>query len=118
MYAVLRAGGFTTGSLNFDAKIRPNSIDPSNLFEGHIGGMAVFVAGLVIARRMIDDGRIGAFVKDRSSSFDSGDGAKFEKGEFDLQTLAGMVKDYGKVDLTSGNQGRLKNIPNSYLPGL
>jgi xylose isomerase len=118
MYAILRAGGFTTGGLNFDAKIRRNSVDPSDLFEAHIGGMDVFAAGLVIAQRMIDDGRISAFVKERYASFDSGDGARFEKGGFDLETLAGLVKEYGKIGLTSGRQERLENILNSYLLGL
>nr|VUD25417.1 xylose isomerase [Salmonella sp. NCTC 7297] len=38
MYEILKAGGFTTGGLNFDAKVRRQSTDKYDLFYGHIGG--------------------------------------------------------------------------------
>jgi xylose isomerase len=118
MYAVLKAGGFTSGGLNFDAKIRRNSIDPADLFEAHIGGMDTFAAGLVIAQRILDDGKIPDFVKKRYASFDSGDGAKFEKGELSLEDLAKIGSKYGNAGITSGKQERLENILNQYLLGL
>ncbi|MDR0590121.1 MAG: xylose isomerase [Spirochaetaceae bacterium] len=118
MYAILRAGGFTTGGLNFDAKIRRNSIDPADLFEAHIGGMDAFAVGLEIAQRVIDDGKLSAFVKKRYASFNSGDGAKFEKGELSLEDLAKLGSKYGKAGLISGKQERLENILNQYLLGL
>ncbi|MDR1898920.1 MAG: xylose isomerase, partial [Treponema sp.] len=97
MYAILRAGGFTTGGLNFDAKIRRNSTDPEDLFIAHIGGMDAFAAGLEIAQRMISDGRIPAFTKKRYSSFNSGDGARFERGELSFEALARLGSGYGKT---------------------
>jgi xylose isomerase len=118
MYAVLRAGGFTTGGLNFDAKIRRNSVDPADLFEAHIGGMDTFAAGLEAAHRLITGGKIIDFVKNRYASFDSGDGAKFEKGELKLEDLAKIGGDYGTIGITSGKQERLENILNQYLLGL
>jgi xylose isomerase len=118
MYAILKAGGFTTGGLNFDAKIRRNSVDPVDLFEAHIGGMDSFAVGLAIAQRIIDDGKLGTFVKNRYASFDSGNGAKFAKGELTLEQLAGIGSDYGKAGISSGKQERLENILNQYLLGL
>ena len=120
MYAILKAGGFTTGGLNFDAKIRRNSIDPADLFQAHIGGMDTFAVGLTIAQRIIDDGKLPAFVKKRYASFNSGDGAKFEKGEMNFEQLAGIgaAAGYGKTGLTSGRQEYLENILNQYLLGL
>ena len=120
MHAILRAGGFSSGGLNFDAKIRRNSIDPADLFIAHIGGMDAFAVGLEIAQRVIDDGKIGAFVKKRYASFGSGDGAKFEKGQMTLEALAkiGTEAGYGKTGLTSGKQEYLENIFNQYLFGL
>jgi xylose isomerase len=110
MLAVLRMGGFITGGLNFDAKIRRNSIDPEDLFVAHIGGMDTFAYGLLKAVAILDDGRIPEFLKNRYASFDWGDGAKFEKGEFTLETLAGLAKEYGNQGLTSGKQELLENI--------
>jgi len=120
MHTILKVGGFTAGGLNFDSKIRRNSIDPADLFIAHIGGMDAFAAGLVIAQRIIDDGVLGSFVKDRYASYTTGDGAKFSKGEFTLEQLAKIGTDagYGKTGLTSGKQEYLENVLNSYLLGL
>ena len=118
MYAILKAGGFTSGGLNFDARIRRNSVDPADLFIAHIGGMDAFAAGLEIAQRIIKDGKISAFVKKRYSSFNSGDGAKFENGSLSFESLAKLGSSYGKTGITSGRQEYLENIINQYLFGL
>jgi len=118
MLAILKAGGFVTGGLNFDAKIRRNSVDLSDLFEAHIGGMDAFAAGLVAAYRIIEDDRLAAFVRERYSSFDSSQGALFERGGLTLETLAGFASAYGGDGITSGKQERLENLINSYLLNL
>jgi xylose isomerase len=120
MYAILKAGGFTTGGLNFDAKIRRNSIDPEDLVIAHIGGMDAFAVGLEIAQRIITDGKLPAFVKKRYASFNTGDGVKFEKGGMDFTQLAGIgtAAGYGKTGLSSGKQEYLENILNQYLLGI
>jgi len=117
MYAILKAGGLTTGGLNFDAKIRRNSVDPADLFIAHIGGMDAFATGLEIAHRIISDGAIPAFVKKRYASFNTGDGAKFAGGELTLEQLAaiGTKAGYGKTGLTSGKQEYLEHLFNTYL---
>ncbi|HWP67750.1 MAG TPA: xylose isomerase [Rectinemataceae bacterium] len=118
MLAILKGGGFTTGGLNFDAKIRRNSVELSDLFEAHIGGMDAFAAGLVAAQRIIEDGRLASFVRNRYSSFDSGEGAKFEQGKLSLEALSGLASEYGSVGITSGRQERLENLVNQYLLNL
>jgi xylose isomerase len=120
MFAVLKAGGFTTGGLNFDAKIRRNSVDLEDLFIAHIGGMDAFAVGLLVAQKIIDDGKIPAFIKKRYASFNTGDGAKFDKGEIDFEQLAkiGTAAGYGKTGITSGKQEYLESILNQYLLGL
>jgi len=115
MFAILKAGGFVTGGLNFDAKIRRNSVDPSDLFEAHIGGMDAFAAGLVAAQRIIDDKALSSFVAERYSSFDAGKGSAFEHGSLGLEELAGLAGDYGAEGITSGKQERLENIVNRYI---
>jgi xylose isomerase len=118
MSTILKVGGFTTGGLNFDAHIRRNSVDPADLFEAHIGGMDVFAAGLLAAQRMADDGKLASFVKGRYASFDSGDGAKFEKGTMKFDELAALAVDYGTIGMTSGKQERLENLINQYILGV
>lgn len=58
---VIRAGGFTTGGFNFDAKVRRQSIDAADLFHGHIGGIDTIARALLRAAAIIEDGRLDAF---------------------------------------------------------
>jgi xylose isomerase len=115
MLTILKVGGFTTGGLNFDAHIRRNSVDPADLFEAHIGGMDAFAVGLETAQRIVADGKLAAFVKDRYASFNAGHGKKFDKGQLKFEELAALARDYGAVGLTSGKQERLENWINQYL---
>ena len=71
MYETLKAGGFTTGGLNFDSKVRRASFEPIDLFYSHIAGMDAFAKGLKIAYKIIQDGKIDKFIEDRYSSYKS-----------------------------------------------
>lgn len=115
MLEVLKMGGFTTGGLNFDAKCRRESFEPVDLFHAHIGGMDAFARGLKIAHAMIEDGRIDAFIKQRYSTYDSGIGAKIEKGEVGFAELEAHVMANGEPLLGSGRQEMMENLVNDYL---
>lgn len=116
MLEVLQMGGFTTGGLNFDAKLRRNSTDAEDLFIAHIGGMDAFALGLMTAQRILDDGRLSALLKKRYASWDSGDGLAFEKGELTLEELAlhGRKDEPARI---SGKQEYIENLINRYLFG-
>ena len=55
MLEILRGGGFTTGGLNFDSKLRRQSIDRNDLFHAHIGGIDTMAHALVVAADILDD---------------------------------------------------------------
>lgn len=55
-YEVIKAGGFTTGGTNFDAKLRRQSLDPMDLIAAHVGAMDICARGFKAAAAMIDDG--------------------------------------------------------------
>ena len=57
-WSFLKYGGFTTGGLNFDAKVRRESFEPVDLFYAHIGGMDAFAKGLKIAAAIRADGEL------------------------------------------------------------
>ncbi|MCI0499873.1 MAG: xylose isomerase [Planctomycetales bacterium] len=115
MYIILKAGGFTAGGLNFDAKVRRQSIDPVDLFYAHIGAMDAFARGLKIAARMLDDGRFEAAVKQRYAGWDSGLGRKIEKGQVGFEELEKYVLEHGEPALVSGRQELLENMLNEYI---
>ena len=58
VYEILRAGGFTTGGFNFDTKLRRQSIDRTDLFHGHIGGIDTLARSLLVAHAMLADGAL------------------------------------------------------------
>lgn len=115
MLQIIRMGGFVTGGLNFDAKVRRNSNTAEDLFIAHIGGMDIFARGLEKAFEIIEDGRIPAMVKERYSSFESGNGKKFADGQLTLEELAALADPYGKVVAKSGKQELYENIVNEIL---
>lgn len=115
MLRVLGMGGFTTGGLNFDAKRRRESHEPEDLFHAHIGGMDAFARGLKIAHKIIEDGRMDAFVKDRYASYDSGIGAEIESRSTSLDALDAHAQGIAAPQLPSGRQEMLENILNDYL---
>lgn len=115
MMQVMRMGGFKTGGLNFDAKVRRNSTDPKDLFIAHIGGMDMFALGLEKAAAVIADGRIPAMIKERYASFSSGDGKKFAEGKLTLDQIAALAKPYEDVAKTSAHQEQYENILNEVI---
>jgi len=117
MLIILSMGGFTSGGLNFDAKIRRNSTDIEDLFISHIGGMDAFAVGLEVAARIHEDGILDRMKKDRYSSFSGGYGLDFEKGNLTLKKLRDIAAESGEPELISGKQELYENIFNQYLFG-
>jgi xylose isomerase len=116
MLSVLKYGGFKTGGVNFDAKVRRESFEPIDLFFAHIGGMDAFARGLKIAAAIRKDGRLADFVKNRYASWDSGIGAKIEAGKVGFKELeAYMLKQGDAAPNASGRQEFLENLINEYI---
>jgi xylose isomerase len=116
MLCILKMGGFTTGGVNFDAKVRRESFEPIDLFYAHVGGMDAFARGLKIAAAIRKDGRLAEFVKRRYSSWDSGIGAKIESGKADFAELEAYMLKKGDVATNiSGRQEMLENLINDFI---
>ena len=117
MYEVIKAGGFTNGGLNFDSKARRGSFTLEDIFHSYIAGMDTFALGYKAACKIIEDGRIDAFVAERYSSWNSGIGADIINGKADLATLEKYALEKGDVvdSLQSGRQEKLEAIVNNVL---
>jgi xylose isomerase len=115
MYTILRAGGFTTGGLNFDSKVRRQSVDPADLFHAHIGGMDAFARGLKIAARMVKDGTFAKFIKNRYKGWDTPFGRKIEKGLATFEQMEKYTLANGEPEVQSGRQEMLENILNEFI---
>ena len=115
MLIILKQNGLGSGGLNFDAKVRRSSTDPTDLFHAHIGGMDTFAKALLISHRMIEDKALSRFVDERYSSFESGIGAKIMAREVGLKELEAWVLQHDAPTPQSGRQEMLENILNSYI---
>ena len=115
MMVVLCNGGLGSGGLNFDAKVRRESVDLADIFLGHIGGMDTFARGLIAAQRVADAGKLSEFVADRYASFDTGHGRRFASGELNLSELSALAEELGDATPRSGRQEWCENHVNQYL---
>ena len=116
MLTVLKYGGFTTGGLNFDAKVRRESFEPVDLFHAHVGGMDAFARGLKIASAIRKDGRLAEFVKERYGSWNTGIGAKIESGKMNFTELEAYMLQKGEISPNvSGRQEFLENLINEFI---
>jgi xylose isomerase len=115
-YAILKAGGFSTGGMNFDAKIRRQSIDPDDLLEAHVGSMDACAKALIAAERMIADGKLDKFVEDRYAGWDGEEGKAILAGKRSLDDLANGVLSRGlDPQPRSGKQEHLERLINEYF---
>ncbi|MEG2584452.1 MAG: xylose isomerase, partial [Oscillospiraceae bacterium] len=118
MLEVLKNGGFTNGGLNFDAKTRRASMTHEDIFLSYIAGMDTFALGLKVADKIMNDGRIDAFVKEKYSSFSTGIGAEIVNGNMDLEKLSEYALKCNVVeDKNSGKQEYLEGVVNSIMFG-
>ena len=115
MLVFLKYGGLQGGGVNFDAKLRRNSTDLEDLFHAHIGGADTFARGLIVADKILNDSNFSSTINKRYSSFDSGDGKKFENGNLSLEDLFQIAMNSKNIEKISGKTEFLENIINNYI---
>lgn len=115
MMEVLQAGGFVSGGLNFDAKLRRESTDLEDMFIAHIGGMDAFARGLIVADSILSDSRFTDLLSERYSSWESDEGAQFESGSLGLEALREIALRDGEPAKRSGKQELMENIVNDHI---
>ncbi len=116
LYEILRGGGFTTGGFNFDAKLRRQSMDRTDLFHAHIGGIDTLARALLVAADMVERGTLDAMREARYAGWTGSLGRSILSGEASLETLAARV-DGGEIDPrpVSGRQELLENVVNQSI---
>lgn len=115
MLVFLKAGGLTTGGVNFDAKVRRNSTDAEDLFIAHIAAMDVFARGLVIADKIMTDSDYEKLRTARYASFDAGKGAEFASGKMSMEDLYTIGVAAGEPAQISGKQELFEQLINLYI---
>jgi xylose isomerase len=115
MYYILKGGGFTRGGNNFDAKVRRQSIDPADLFYGHIGAIDIIARGLLNASEMLSGGELGAFVEQRYAGWNQDSAQNILAGRSTLAAIAdAAIAENAAPIPRSGRQEYLENIVSRY----
>lgn len=116
LYHVLLGGGIGAGGLNFDAKLRRQSIEPDDLVWAHASAIDVCARALLVAERMVVDGALQRHVDARYAGWDGERGRAILDGRLSLEELARDVAQRG-VDPKprSARQERLEHLVAGYL---
>lgn len=118
MFEILKSGGFTTGGMMFDTKLRRQSIDPADLFYGHIGAMDTIALALKKAAAMLENDTLSNAIEKRYAGWNSDLGNAISTGEHSLASLAQYVEDNALAPKhVSGQQELLENQVNRVLFG-
>ena len=113
LYEILRAGGFTTGGFNFDAKLRRQSVSRLDLFHAHIGGIDTLARALLVAADLLEQRTLEEPREQRYAGWDGDLGREILGGALSLEQLGQRVAD-GGIDPkpVSGGQERLEGLVN------
>ena len=112
-YYIFSNGGFIQGGLNFDAKIRRQSIDAEDLFYAHIGGMDRATGGFY--GTCYNDKEISLGIKNRYKNYEKL-GRFIHNKNNNLESIANKVTRNNIDPLPlSGQQELLENMLSKYL---
>lgn len=115
LYYVLKNGGLHSGGLNFDAKIRRQSIDPADLVHAHVGGIDLCAHALLMAVAMIEDGKLAGNLSQRYAGWETEQGRALLSGGLGLEQIAADVAARNPDPKPrSGRQEYLENLLNTY----
>lgn len=109
------AGG---GGFNFDAKLRRQSTDRTDLFYAHIGGIDTLAQALLAAADLLEDGELDRRVEERYAGWSGELGTAIMSGQLSLADLGDKVAA-GDVEArpVSGHQELFENLVNRHVWG-
>jgi xylose isomerase len=116
LYEILRGGGLTTGGFNFDAKLRRQSMDRTDLFHAHIGGIDTLAQALLAAAALVEHGDLADALEGRYAGWIDALGADILAGRLSLNDIeARVTNDSIEPAPRSGGQERLENVVNQRI---
>jgi len=116
MKIIIDQGGLAPGGLNFDCKVRRESIDIRDMFIAHIGAMDSLARGLRNAAKIVEDGILASMLNERYLSFKNTEiGKAIESGKSSLEDCEEYIKKNGEPTPQSGRQEYFEAFVNRYI---
>jgi xylose isomerase len=111
MYYVIQAGGLGKGGMNFDAKVRRQSIEPADLVHAHVGGVDLCARAFLLAADLVERGQLKNMVNQRYSGWESPEARAMLDGQVDLEKIAAMAeREALNPKPRSGRQEQFENL--------
>jgi xylose isomerase len=111
MYHVIRGGGLGVGGMNFDAKIRRQSIDPEDLIYAHVGGADLCAHAFLIAAELFEKGTLKKVIDERYAGWQKPEYADILAGKVSLDQIAEQAEKKNiNPQPRSGKQEYLENL--------
>jgi xylose isomerase len=115
MLEIIRFGGLGSGGMNFDAKVRRQSIDPIDQIEAHVGGLDTLARAFLCAAALHESGELERAIDARYADWDGELGRAIEAGA-GLDELARRVHTQNlSPQPRSGHQERFENLVNRFV---
>ena len=116
LYEILQGGGFTTGGFNFDTKLRRQSMDRTDLFHGHIGGIDTLARSLLVAAALVENQTLSKPRSQRYAGWTQELGERIRSGAESLETLEEQIMS-GELNpsAVSGRQELLEERVNRVI---
>lgn len=115
MLEIIRAGGLGPGGMNFDAKVRRQSIEPVDQLEAHVGGIDTLARAFLCAAALHASGELERARTERYAGWQGELGRAIEAGA-SLEALAARVHAQALSPAPrSGRQERLENLVNRFV---
>ena len=113
LHEIFGAGGFKRGGFNFDTKLRRQSMDRTDLFHGHIGGIDTLAKATLVALDMLEKDTLLEARRQRYAGWSSELGRYIMSPDSSLEALSDKVYNDG-IDPSpvSGRQEALENLVN------
>jgi xylose isomerase len=116
LHEILLGGGFSTGGFNFDTKLRRQSLDRTDLFHAHVGGMDTLARALLVAAEMVERGTLRQRRDDRYAAWAGDLGTSLLTGEASLESIERRVSEGGLDPRpVSGRQELFENLVNQQI---
>ena len=110
-YHVLKAGGLGQGGLNFDAKVRRQSFEPTDLVEAHVGAVDLCARALLLAAGLIEDGTYDKLLEERYAGWAAPEAQAMLSGKKSLDEIASETEQKAiNPQPRSGRQERFENL--------
>ena len=113
LHEIIGSGGFSNGGFNFDTKLRRQSLDRTDLFHGHIGGIDTLARSLLVAVDMLKKETLTRARADRYAGWQGDLGRDIMSPDSSLVSISDKVLAEGiDPEPVSGGQEALENLVN------